>query len=82
MTNKNIKTSIINWKNVKPIELERVLNLYGMKKTTYCSLCSKSRSWWYNVLKIKKFLTYSDVKILADYIGIEIFNVLLEKVRK
>ena len=52
-----------------------------MKKNIYCSLCAKSKGWWYNVLIKKRFLTYSDVKILADNIGIETFNTLLEKVR-
>ena len=79
--NNVLKIPVIDWENVKPIEFERVLNLYGMKKITYCSLCSKSKSWWYNVLIKKRFLTYSDVKILAESIGIETFNSLLAKVR-
>ena len=81
MTEKNENIPEINWENIKPIEFERVLNLYGMKKSIYCSLCAKSKGWWYNVLIKKRFLTYSDVKILANNIGIETFNTLLEKVR-
>ena len=82
MNEKNEKIHQIDWENVKPIEFERVLNLYGMKKNTYCSLFGKSKAWWYNVLIKKQFLTYSEVKILADNIGIETFNALLAKIRK
>jgi len=71
----------IQWENLKPIEFERILSLYGMKKQDYCSLRSKSKSWWYNVLIKKHFLTYLDVKILCDEIGNETFNMLLQRVR-
>jgi hypothetical protein len=80
--NNDTKIPVIDWENVKPIEFERILNLYGMKKITYCSLCGKSKSWWYNVLIKKRFLTYSDVKILADNIGNDTFELLLSKVKK
>jgi hypothetical protein len=52
-----------------------------MKKQDYCSLRSKTKSWWYNVLIKKQFLTYLDAKMLADEIGTETFNMLLARVR-
>ena len=81
MTEKNTKLHEMDWENVKPVEFERVLNLYGMKKNAYCGLFGKSKGWWYNVLRKRKFLTYTEVKILADSVGIETFNTLLSKVR-
>ena len=72
----------IPFESIKPIELERVLLLYGMKKQTYCELHTKSKSWWYNVLIKRKFLTYTDIKILTESIGVETFFMLLEKVRE
>jgi hypothetical protein len=74
--------AIIHWENIKPIEFERILSLYGMKKQDYCNLRSKSKCWWHNVLIKKQFLTYLDAKMLADEIGIETFNMLLAKVRE
>jgi hypothetical protein len=72
----------IHWEDTKPIEFERILALYGMKKQDYCNLRSKSKSWWHNSLIKKQHLSYSDVKILADEIGAETFNMLLQKVRE
>jgi len=82
MNKKHENIPKIDWENIKPIEFERVLNLYGMKKVTYCTLCGKSKSWWYNVLIKRRFLTYSDVEILTNNIGIDVINTLLAKVRK
>ena len=72
---------ILHWEDVKPIELERILNLYGMKKSYYCQLYGKSRNWFHEVLRKRKYLTFLDIKTLSDYIGADIFNSLLEKVR-
>ena len=74
----------LHWEDVKTIELERILNLYGMNKKQYCELFSKSPTWWTNVvLKRKnKILLYNDIRVLADDIGAETFNELLKKVRK
>jgi hypothetical protein len=71
----------LDWEDIKPIEFERILNLYGMKKVSYCSLCKKTKGWWYNVLIRKNFLSYMDIKKLADKIGTDTFNSLLTKVR-
>ena len=82
MQEKTENNLLIDWENVKPIELERILSLYGMKKIEYCRLRDRSKNWFHEVLRKKKYLTYSDVKILANNIGADIFNALLEKVRK
>ena len=81
MKEKKQENIILHWEDVKPIELERILSLYGMKKSYYCQLYGKSRSWWYNVLITQKYLSYASIKALANYIGADIFNSLLEKVR-
>ncbi|MCL2040388.1 MAG: hypothetical protein FWG85_08195 [Bacteroidetes bacterium] len=82
MSEKIEKIDIKDFKDVKPIELERVLKLYGMQKKYYCELCNRSKSWWYVVLLKRKYLSYSDIKILTDDIGLETFEVLLRKVRE
>jgi len=82
-TKKTENAPDLHWEDVKTIEFERVLNLYGMKKEVYCKLHTKSRTWWNNVLMKRKgkILLYKDIKLLADNIGTETFNMLLEKVR-
>lgn len=84
MADKNKTEPVLNWENVKTIEFERILNLYGMTRQNYCKLQLKSRTWWNEVLmkRKNKTLLYSDIKVLADSIGVETFNMLLEKVRK
>ena len=66
---------------VKPIELERILNLYGMTRKYYCELNNRSNSWWNKVFLKKRYLTYNDIKVLTDAIGIDTFDILLLKVR-
>ena len=80
---KNRKEEPINpvWLNIKPIEFQRILNLYGMQYKTYSELRGKSQGWWYSVLRRKKYLSYLDVKTLADYIGIETFEFLLKQIK-
>jgi hypothetical protein len=68
--------------DITPTELLRVLKLYGMKIKEYTALRGKSSSWWYTVLCMRKFVTYLDMKTLADSIGKQTFNALLEKVRQ
>jgi len=82
MQEKEKKAELIPFMDVKPIELERILSLYGMKKQDYCNLRSKTKSWFHNVLRKKKFLSYLDVKTLTDSIGIDTFCMLLEKTRQ
>jgi len=71
-----------NWLNVEPIELERVLKLYGMDFKIYSNLRGKCHSWFYTVLRKKKYLSLLDVKALTDNIGTDTFDFLLERVRK
>jgi hypothetical protein len=70
MSEKNKEELKLNWENVKTIEFERVLNLYGMKKGDYCLLQAKKRNWWYEVLmrRPNKIMTYSDIELLANNI--------------
>ena len=42
----------------------------------------KSQGWWYSVLRRKKYLSYLDVKTLADNIGNDTLEFLLSKVKK
>lgn len=70
-----------NWLNITPIEFERMLNLYGMNYRAYSQLRGKSHSWFYSVLRQKKYLSFVDAKMLADEIGVETFNFLLSKVK-
>jgi hypothetical protein len=74
----DFQTAIVE---VKPIELERILSLYGLKKQEYCNLRGKTKSWFHNVLRKKKLLSYLDVKVLTDSIGTDTFYMLLDKVR-
>jgi len=72
----------VRFENVKPIELERILSLYGMNKQDYCNLRSKTKSWFHNVMRKKRFLNYLDIKVLTDSIGTDTFYTLLERVRE
>jgi hypothetical protein len=71
-----------NWLNITPIEFERILNLYGMQHKTYSELRGKSNAWFYTVLRKKKYLSFVDIKILADEISAETFDFLLDKVKQ
>ena len=84
METKNQKENVINpvWLNIKPIEFQRILDLYGMNYKTYSEMRGKSQGWWYSVLRRKKYLSYLDVKTLADNIGNDTFEFLLVKVKK
>ena len=84
MEAKNKKELTINqdWLNIKPIEFQRILNLYGMQYKTYSELRGKSQGWWYSVLRRKKYLSYLDIKILTDSIGIDTFEFLLKQIRE
>jgi hypothetical protein len=76
------KNDLILFNDVKPIEFERVLSLYGMKKQDYCNLRSKSKSWWHNFFIRKKQLNYLDIKVFTDEVGLETYNQLLARVRE
>ena len=84
MEAKNKKELTINqdWLNIKPIEFQRILNLYGMQYKTYSELRGKSQGWWYSVLRRKKYLSYLDIKTLTDSIGIDTFKFLLKQIRE
>jgi hypothetical protein len=76
------KNDLILFSEVKPIEFERVLSLYGMRKQDYCNLRSKSKSWWHNHFIRKQHLNYLDIKAFSDEVGLETYNLLLARVRE
>jgi hypothetical protein len=82
MQEKEKNVSKFHFEQIKPIELERILRLYGITKKEYCDLHRKSKSWFYNVFRAKRFLTCLDIKALTDKIGTDMFYKLLEDVRQ
>ena len=80
--NKKELTINQNWLNIRPIEFQRILNLYGMQYKTYSELRGKSQGWWYSVLRRKKYLSFLDVKTLTDNIGADTFEFLLKQIRE
>ena len=75
MIEKEIKKLVNIFEKKYPLKIANMVQFANSVR--YCKVAVE----WYNVLIKKRFLTYSDVKILAHNIGIETFNTLLEKVR-
>ena len=70
-----------NWFCITPIEFERILKLYGMQYKTYSELRGKCHSWFYSVLRKKKYLSYTDINTFAENIGEELFNILVSEIK-
>ena len=78
----NNEAQIINFFDVKPIEFLKVLSLYGMMQKEYCDLSFKSKGWFSNVVMKQEFLTYKNIEIFTNHASIEVFDMLLNEVRK
>jgi hypothetical protein len=68
--------------DVTPIEFERVLAKYGMKKREYALSHNHRPAWWYTVLCRRRFLTVADIRTFTNIAGADTFDILLAEVRR
>jgi hypothetical protein len=64
-----------------PAEFELMLKRYGMTKAAYCQLRGKCRSWFYEGIRTKHYLTIADMEAFANEIGRNNFDQLVKAVR-
>jgi hypothetical protein len=76
------EVQVKHFEKVRPIELKRIIQRYGMTQTEYCNLRGKSRIWWNNVLEKRKHVKYTDIEVFIKHAGEDTFNMLLAEVRK
>ena len=67
---------------ITPVEFELILEKYGMSKAEYCNLRGKTRSWFYEGLRTKRYVPIVDIETLITEIGYSIFIQLINEVKQ
>ncbi len=67
--------------DVSVLELEKMLKRHGMKKSQFCEMFGKTRSWFYSVLRVKKQVPLYILHAFVLRIGRDMFDELYEAVK-